>query len=161
MREEVRFGEQTCAFQLSGGKGDSADCSVDQRDLCPLHQVHTHDSPRHNFEKVIMGLTRRNILSELLKDLWALSNNHLSAFKSVPIHFPSAPWRLGFACHLASRPRHLVCCFSEKWGSPAKKKKIINALHFGSNLRSFKICRDLEFVIYYNISKKKSEKGCL
>lgn len=89
---------------------------VDSRDLCPLHQMHTHDSPRHNFEKVIMALTWRNILSELLKDLWALSNNHLRTFRSVPIYFPSAPWQLGFACHLASGPGYLICCFSEKVG---------------------------------------------
>lgn len=57
------------------------------------HQMHTHDSPRHNFEKVIMGLTRRHILSELLKDLWALSNNHLSTFKKV-FQFISL-WLLG------------------------------------------------------------------
>lgn len=83
-----------------------AGCSVVQKDLCPSHQMHAHDSPRNNFEKVIMSLTRRNILSELLKDLWALSNNHLSTFKHV------APWQLGFACPLASSPRYLACCFS-------------------------------------------------
>lgn len=59
----------------------------------PSHQMHTHDSPRHNFEKVIMCLTRRTILSELLKDLWTLSNNHLNTFKKV-FQFISL-WLLG------------------------------------------------------------------
>ena len=38
-------------------EGGSPGCSLGRRDLCPTHQTHIDDSPRHNFEKVVMGLT--------------------------------------------------------------------------------------------------------
>lgn len=38
-------------------EGGSAGCSMELRDLCPAHQTHIDDSLRHNFEKVVMGLT--------------------------------------------------------------------------------------------------------
>ena len=65
---------RTYAFQLpqpalkqphSCGRGGSARCSADLRDLCPARWTHIDDSPRHSFEKVIMGLTWRNILHEI------------------------------------------------------------------------------------------------
>lgn len=46
---------------------------------------------------------------KLLKDLWVLSNNHLSVLKSVPICFPLPRWQLGFTYHVTSIPGHPVC----------------------------------------------------